>query len=469
MNVPIRRRIALVLLALLPSWALTGCGSGSEGTGPTPSFDLTVGSPALTLTVGSAAVNAVSVSRFDGFEGAVTVTVEGLPQGVFAAPLTIEKGRTSAAFTLAASGTAATGTTTVTVRAVAPGAVVRTTTVDVTITLPPAFSIALPAPALAIESRFSGTATIAIGRQGGFDGAVNFISSGAPQGMSLAFTPSSSGNTSSTVSINVAPGVPVGVYPITITGSGAGVLPASVVLTVTVTPAVTPGIGIVVPTGTITVNELTGAATTVGITRVNFDGAVNLQALNAPEGMQVTFAPPAAGANSAAMSVTIQPYVTPGTYVLTVKAQAPGVPTVQGDVAVTVYALPSIVRIVTTPVNLTIARNGSGSSRLTLARTNVPGEVQFSLIGLPHDVEASFSPARTKGDTATVTLHVGNDAPPGTYPLVVHAVQASLPNLIGAAPLVLTITNGGSGDFASAVMSASPFRLTDPGFGVRSR
>lgn len=441
MHVMMRRRLVTILLTALPTVALAGCGPSGDGTGPSPGFELAVGSPSLTVSVGSAVVNAVTVTRAEGFEGAVTVTIDGLPAGVVAAPVTIAPGATSAAFTLTATGSAAIGTSDATVRAVAAGAVARSTTVQVTVKLAPAFSLALAAPTVAIEPRFSGTATVTIDRQGDFDGAVNLNASGAPFGMSISFAPSSPGSTSTTISIAVASRVPVGVYPVTITGTGNGVLPKSIVLTVTVTPAVTPAIEIDAAPAAILITEVVGRTINIDITRVNFDGVVGFEALDVPHGLQVSFAPTTAGAVSTTMTLT-PTTVTPGDYVLTVQATAAGVAAAQREVTVSVAALPPTLRLAASPASLSVARNGSGTARLMITRTNAPGETQFSLLGLPRDVIATFSPERTKGDTASVILSVGPDAPPGTYPLVIHSLQVNTPNVFASAPLVLIVPGG---------------------------
>ncbi|MFC1661322.1 hypothetical protein ACFL3S_07725 [Gemmatimonadota bacterium] len=78
----------------------------------------------------------VSLTRGGGHTGAVTVGVEGLPNGVSASPVTIASGSTTGTLSLEASPSAAGGTYSLTVRASGSGVTDATATVSLTVTGP---------------------------------------------------------------------------------------------------------------------------------------------------------------------------------------------------------------------------------------------------------------------------------------------------------------------------------------------
>ncbi len=117
---------------------ISGSVSGKSGT-----TTITVSSPAFTLAAspatasiapGGTASLSVTIVRSGGFEGAVTITAEGLPTGVTTSGVVISAGTTSGTVLLSASASAPnSAATTVTLRARATGLTDRTTTAALTV------------------------------------------------------------------------------------------------------------------------------------------------------------------------------------------------------------------------------------------------------------------------------------------------------------------------------------------------
>jgi len=82
------RRPAFAAVSILGVLAgLTGCGGGGASSSPppaTPTFTLTLSPPSLQIPAGGSGFTTVTVSRLNGFQGAIAVTGLGLPAGASA-------------------------------------------------------------------------------------------------------------------------------------------------------------------------------------------------------------------------------------------------------------------------------------------------------------------------------------------------------------------------------------------------
>src|SRR5207249_2381834 len=117
--------------------------------------------------------------------------------------------------------------------------------------------------------------------------------------------------------------------------------------------------------------------TTVTITRTNFTDAVTLSLGGAPTGVTGSFNPAAPTGTSATLTVSVGATVAPGVYNLTVDGTgAPG--NRSTPLALTVSAAPDYT-LSLTPAALTIAQGATGTTTLTITRTNFAGAVTLSL------------------------------------------------------------------------------------------
>src|SRR5439155_99029 len=197
--------------------------------------------------------------------------------------------------------------------------------------------------------------------------------------------------------------------------------------------------------------------TTVTITRTNFTDAVTLSLGGAPTGVTGSFDPEAAAGSRATVTVSVGATVAPGVYTLTVDATgAPG--NRSTPLALTVSPAPDYT-LSLAPAALTIAQGATGTTTLTITRTNFTGAVTLSLGNAPTGVTGSFDPAAPTGNTATLTVSVGAAVAPGVYNLTVDGtgapgnrstplaltVSAAPDYTLSLAPAALTIAQGATG------------------------
>jgi hypothetical protein len=226
--------------------ALAACGSSKSPTGttqPPATIGVSSGAPTLTVAQGAAGTAALTVSR-TSYTGEVTLTAEGLPTGVTATftPATVAADSTTSSLALAVSATAAAGTSTIIVRARGTGVTDVTTSVALTITATATgtLSLALTPAASTIVAGQTAVSTLAITRGGGFAGGVNLTLSGAPTGLTFAFSTSNPVTANSvTLTLSAATSVVPGPYTLTVRGNATGLTEATTtyVLTVNAVPS----------------------------------------------------------------------------------------------------------------------------------------------------------------------------------------------------------------------------------------
>lgn len=225
-----RIRGALAALPLVA--ALVACGSDPSGPAPTPpppppatpAFTLALTGGAVTILQGETATLGVSVTRSGGFTGAVTVSVEGLPAGATAAPVTIAGSATTGQVTITTTGAVVVGTASLTLRGTGTGVEPRTIAVGLTISAPPAagtYTLAATPTALTVAAGASGQIALTLTRTGGYAGDVAFAAT-APAGVTVSFNPASTTGTTTTATIAVAAGTAASTGQVTLRGTAAG-------------------------------------------------------------------------------------------------------------------------------------------------------------------------------------------------------------------------------------------------------
>src|SRR5437016_9525539 len=135
------------------------------------------------------------------------------------------------------------------------------------------------------------------------------------------------------------------------------------------------------------------------------------------------------------LTVTVGAAVVPGVYNLTVAgAGTPG--NRSTPLTLTVSAAPDYTLSVS-PAALTIGQGATGTSAVTITRTNFTGPVTLSLGTAPAGVTGSFNPAAPTGTSSTLTVSVGAAVAPGVYNLTVDGSAT-----VGARSTPLTLTVG---------------------------
>jgi len=234
--------ISRLTLTTVLFWG-AACG-GDAGTPPivTPASIAASATPAaVSVAQGATGTAAIAVARTN-FAGDVVLTAEGLPTGVTATftPATLSAGATSSNLALAVSGATAMGTTAVTVRARGTGVTDATTPVSVTITtgaVNPTVTLDVVPATASIVAGLGATAVVGITRSTGYTGGVNMTVTGAPTGMTTAFSPANP-ITAGTVNLSVTTlaSVVPGPYTLTARANAVGITEATATYVVTVAP-----------------------------------------------------------------------------------------------------------------------------------------------------------------------------------------------------------------------------------------
>jgi len=205
----------------------------------TPDFTLTA-SPALqTVTAGGGTTYTATAAPFNGFTGAVGLTVSGLPAGTTGSfnPASISGGSGNSALTVTTSGSTSAGSYTLTITGT-NGSLTHSTTVTLVVGTGSGgdFSLATSPSQQTVVAGSGTTYTATVSPTGGFTGTVNLAVSGLPTGASGTFSPTSiSGTGSSTLTITTTTSTPAGWYTLTATGT-SGSLSHSTTVTLVVNP-----------------------------------------------------------------------------------------------------------------------------------------------------------------------------------------------------------------------------------------
>ncbi len=201
---------------------------------PTPDFALSATPSSQTIVAGSSTSYTATVAASGGFNGAVNLSVSGLPSGANASfnPATVNSSGSST-MSVTTSATTPAGSYPLTITGTS-GALTHTTSVTLVVTQAAAdFSLSATPSSRTVRRGASTTYTVTVTPSGGFNSTVSFSVSGLPSGARASFSPATvtgSGSTTMTVTTSSTRGT----FPLTITGTGGGLKhTASVSLTVT--------------------------------------------------------------------------------------------------------------------------------------------------------------------------------------------------------------------------------------------
>jgi len=174
---------------------------------------------------------------------------------------------------------------------------------------------------------------------------------------------------------------------------------------------------------------------TVSLTRSGgFTGAVNFNVTGAPIGVaaNVTNVATTGAVTTAIVVIAVGATAAPGTYNLTVRADGEGVLEASATLALTVTAAPAVTLTLSNSA-LTVARGGTTTTTVNIARTNFTTGVSFKVIFpypewdamipppqcLPPGITVAFSPNPATGVASVLTITAANIATAGTYQLLV--------------------------------------------------
>ena len=427
----------------------------------TPNFSLSSSPSSVTITQGGAGgTSTISIAPTNGFSGSVTFSASGLPSGVTAA-FNPNPSTSSTTLTLTASASATTGAATVTITGTS-GSLTHTTSVSLTVNASanPNFTLAASPTSVTItQGGAGGTSTITVTPQNGFTGSVTMSASGLPSGVTAAFSPNPATSTS-TLTLTASGAATTGAATVTITGtSGSLTHTATVSLTVNAAPNFSLAAS---PTSVTITQGGAGGTSTITITKLNgFSGSVTMSASGLPSGVTAAFSPNP-GTTTSKLTLTASATATTGTATVTITGTS-GSLTHTTTVSLTVNATPNFA-LSASPNSLTIARNSSGASTITITPQNgFAGSVTFAASGLPTGVSAAFSP--NPGTTSsTLTMKASAFAGASSSTVTITGTSGTLSH---TTTVSLTVTTGAAANFSLAA-SPSSVAITQGGAGGTS-
>lgn len=216
-------------------------------------------------------------------------------------------------------------------------------------------------------------------------------------------------------------------------------------------------ISVTVLPGALTLNPGASGAATLQVNRTNYTGNVQVYVAGVPSAVNI-------GVNSSAanttgmisLAVSAGSDVEPGNYPIQISVTGSGV-SAAGILNLMVVAPedntppePSNLQLNVGTSKVTVDPGGSGSTQIALVRTNLSANVSLGVTGVPPGVLAAINPGVTTGDSATLSIAVGNNALPGTYTL---NVQAGAGSISRTASLQLVVSN--SPDFNVSASATS--------------
>jgi hypothetical protein len=189
-----------------------------------PDFSLSSNPSSQTVTVGGSTTFTVSAAALNGFTGAETLSLAGLPTGASAtfSPTSIG-GTGTSTLTVATSSSTPAGGYTLTITGTS-GTLTHSIPITLVVQAPVQdFSIAITPQSIGVTAGGSATYTVSTTAINGFAGSVTLSLAGLPSGASATFAPTSiTGAGSSTLTVTTSTTTPKGTYTLTATGvSGA--------------------------------------------------------------------------------------------------------------------------------------------------------------------------------------------------------------------------------------------------------
>jgi Pro-kumamolisin, activation domain len=263
----------------------------------TAGFTIGASPASVSLPSGGSGPSTITVTPQTGFTGTVSFSITGLPSGVtatFNPPSTPRA--TTVTFYAAANATPATSTITVTGTS---GTVTSKATIVVTVLAPPSFTLSATPASLGVAPGASGTSTIAVSAQNGFNAAMVLSASGLPAGVTATFGAMSASRTS-VVTFTATSAAAAASATVTITGtSGALTSRTAIALTIAKPPTFSLSAS---PTALSIAPSASGTSTLTLTPQNGFAGPVTVSASGLPVGVTGLFS---AGATPASCVLTL--------------------------------------------------------------------------------------------------------------------------------------------------------------------
>ena len=409
-----------------------------------PDFALASLPMSQTVTQGGTTTYTAAAAAANGFSGAVSFSVSGLPAGATGtfSPTSVTGSGTST-LTVSTAATTPTGAYTLTITGTS-GTLTHSVTVTLVVNAPvtPDFTVTASPATQSVVQGTGTTYTATITAVNGFNGAVSLSVNGLPTGATGTFNPTSvTGSGTSTLTVTTLATTPNGTYTLTITGT-SGALTHGATATLVVNAEPVPNFTLSSSPASQSVVQGSGTSFTATATGTNgFSGAVTFSVTGLPTGATGTFNPTSVtGSGTSTLAITTSGTTPAGSYTLTITGTS-GALTHSATSTLMVNSPASTFTLTETPTSRTIVQGKSTTYSATMSTlTGFTGTVTFSVTGLPTGATASFSPAsRTTSGSTTLTVATTLSSPVGTYPLTITGTDGSEVHSV-AATLVLTGT-----------------------------
>jgi subtilase family serine protease len=283
-----------------------------------PSFSLSATPSAVTITQGLSGTSTITVTPENGFTGDVSLSVSSLPSGVTASFNPSSTASTSV-LTLTVSATAAIGTFSLSVVGTS-SSLTRQTPLTLNVNPTGNFTLSASPSGLSFIQGASGTSTITVSPQSGFNGSVSLSATGLPSGVTATFSPASTSGTSA-LTLSASSTAATGAATVTITGR-CGNLSSSTSISLTVTAA--PSYALSASPSSLTISQGASGTSTVTINpQGGFAGTVALSASGLPSGVTASFNPTSTTSTSV-LTLTASTTANTGTLTVTVKGTSGG-------------------------------------------------------------------------------------------------------------------------------------------------
>ena len=415
--------------------------------------------PNVTIAANTSGTSTIAVTNLNGFNGAVSLTISGLPSMVSASfsPATTTS---SSTLTLTAMSWANPGSWALTVTGTS-GNLVHTTTVNLTISPPPDFSFALSPNKFSVPQGSSQSNTITVTGLNGFNGPVTLGVSGLRTGMTASFSPVTTTGTS-IMTISATSTAPVSTGTLVVTGTSG-----SLGHEIYVSAMVTANPDYSLSASNVSVAQGANGTSNVTVSDINgFTGAVALTATGLPNGVTASFSP------STTTGSSILTFIASSTATV-----GPATVTVTGTSGSLTHTT-TLILTVTSAGDYSLSaspasavQGASGTS--SVAVTDIGGfggAVGLSATGLPAGVTASFSPTSTT-TTSILTLTASSTATAGPATITVTGISGSLTHTttftltvtpapdysLSASPSSVSVVQGNSGTSTITVNGINNF------------
>ena len=187
-----------------------------------PDFVMALTPASLSLKQGSNGDVKIDVTRLNGFDDPITLSLTSPPAGVSAANIVIASGSSSGTMTVKTTANAALVSSNLNISAISGGlshnAALALSVLDVS---KPDFSLSLTPSSLTALTDSSADLNLTLTRVNGFSGAVDVTLTNPPAGFGANTVTIAAG--SSTAKMTIITGFSAGVFPLTLTATGSGI------------------------------------------------------------------------------------------------------------------------------------------------------------------------------------------------------------------------------------------------------